>query len=68
MLQFMDRNASTSLSTLAAQLTLSRTEVRETATGHELAKPECRPIAPLTLRRASRSIGFRPVETDKPSV
>ena len=28
MLQFMDRNASTSLSTLAAQLTLSRTEVR----------------------------------------
>jgi hypothetical protein len=37
----------------------------EATTGDELPKPECRPMAQLTLRRASRSIGFRRVETDK---
>src|SRR5262249_61689012 len=38
----------------------------EATPSHELSKPECRPIAQLTLRCASRSIGFRRVETDKP--
>jgi hypothetical protein len=38
----------------------------EATLGDELPKSECRPVAQLTLRHASRSIGFRCVETDKP--
>jgi hypothetical protein len=38
----------------------------EASLGHELSKPECRPVAQLALRRALRSVGFGRVETDKP--
>ncbi len=38
----------------------------EATSGYKLAKPECSPIAQLTLRCASCSRGFRRVETDKP--
>src|SRR5262249_47186337 len=38
----------------------------DATSGYKLPKAECRPIAKLTLRRASRSIDFRRVETDKP--
>jgi len=38
----------------------------EATIGDELSKPECRPVAQLTLRRAPRSVGLGRVETDKP--
>jgi hypothetical protein len=38
----------------------------EATTGHELAQPECRPVAKVALRRAMRAIGLRGVESHEP--